>query len=97
MSSFSGNRSSGSDEESFGDQGRGRDRFSKFGRGKSKVVKPEEPLDYKNVQYLLRYVTPTGKIVSRRRSNFSGQNQRKLANAIKNARHLALMPHVGRS
>ena len=97
MSGFSGSRSSGPEEEGFGDQGRGRGgRFSKFGRGKARLVAPEEPLDYKNVQYLLRYVSPTGKIVSRRRSNFSGQNQRKLARAIKNARHMALIPHVGR-
>jgi len=96
MSDFSNRRSSGMEEEGLGERGRGRGRFSKFGRGKARVVEPEEPLNYKNVQYLLRFVTPTGRIVSRRRSNFSGQNQRKLARAIKHARHMALMPHVGR-
>ncbi|MBK8097448.1 MAG: 30S ribosomal protein S18 [Planctomycetes bacterium] len=57
---------------------------------------PEEPLDYKNVAYLSRFVTPNGKIQSRKRTGFSGQNQRLLAEAIKRARLLALMPFVGR-
>jgi len=61
------------------------------------VAQPEEPLDYKNVDYLLKFVTAVGKIHSRRRTGFSGQNQRVLATAIKRARFLALMPYVGRS
>ncbi len=75
--------------------GRRGGKFSKF--GKAKLVYPEEPLEYKNLDYLSKYVLPTGKIVSRRRTGFSGQNQRKLATAIKRARLLALLPYVGRS
>jgi len=71
-------------------------KFARFGKAR-RVVEPEEPLDYKNVAYLMKFVGPTGKIVSRRRSGFSGQNQRKLARAIKNARIVGLMPFVGRS
>ena len=70
-------------------------KFQKFGQ-KRKEVEPEEPLDYKNWQYLQRFIGPTGKIVSRRRSNFSGQNQRKLAAAIKRARIVGLLPFVGK-
>ncbi|MDA0373872.1 MAG: 30S ribosomal protein S18 [Planctomycetota bacterium] len=73
-----------------------RGKFAKFGRPKT-TVEPEEPLDYKNIGYLQKFIGPTGKIHSRRRSGFSGQNQRKLANAIKVARALALLPFVGRS
>lgn len=71
-------------------------KFARFGQTR-RVVEPEEPLDYKNVAYLQKFIGPTGKIVSRRRSGFSGQNQRKLANAIKNARIVGLLPFVGRS
>ena len=81
-----------------GDEGRRgprKPKFSKFGQ-KPREVEPEEPLDYKNWQYLQRFIGPTGKIVSRRRSNFSGQNQRKLAIAIKRARAVGLLPFVGR-
>ena len=50
-----------------------------------------------NVAFLARYIGPTGKILGRRRTGFSGQNQRKLAAAIKNARLMGLLPYIGRS
>lgn len=79
------------------DEGRGRrGRFQRFTRGKAKA-EPEQPLDYKNIDFLARYVSAQGKIVSRKRSGFSGQNQRKLAIAIKRARFLGLLAFVGRS
>ena len=72
-------------------------RFARFGRPKTSAI-PEEPLDYKSVDYLSRFITPTGKIWSRKRTGFSGQHQRRLARAIKKARHMALMPYIaGRS
>lgn len=69
-------------------------KFARLGRPK-RAAAPEEPLDYKNVEYLSRFISPQGKIVSRKRTGFSGQNQRKLANAIKLARFMALLPYVG--
>ena len=78
------------------DKGGRRSRFGKFGARGRKSAKPEEPLDYKNVAYLAKFVTPNGKIFSRKRTGFSGQNQRKLAIAIKQARFLGLLPYVGR-
>jgi ribosomal protein S18 len=83
------------DTRSTGPRGKRGGKFAKFGRP-AKLVEPEEPLDYKNVAYLAKFVGATGKIQSRRRTAFSGQNQRKLATAIKHARHLALLPFVGR-
>ena len=90
-------------EDSFGGSGggpggRGRKRggrFSKFGIRPKRVALPKEPLNYKNISYLATFVGPTGKILSRRRTGFSGQNQRKLTNAIKLARFMALLPFVG--
>ncbi len=70
--------------------------FGRFTRGR-RVVQPEEPLDYKSVDYLMKFVTAVGKIHSRRRTGFSGQDQRKLGVAIKRARFLGLLPYVGRS
>ncbi len=80
-----------------GDGGRRKPKFGKFGARAKKATKPEEPLDYKNVEYLFKFVTPTGKIQSRKRTGFSGQNQRQLARAIKRARFLSLMPFIGRA
>jgi small subunit ribosomal protein S18 len=71
-----------------------RGKFAKFARPK-KVAAPEEPLDYKNVEYLARLISPQGKIWSRKRTGFTGQNQRVLANAVKRARFMALLPYVG--
>jgi small subunit ribosomal protein S18 len=79
----------------FGSQGK---RGGKFGRfGKRPEVQPTEPLEYKNVDYLSKFLTPNGKIQSRKRTGFSGQNQRKLALAIKNARFIGLLPFIGRN
>lgn len=86
----------------YGRDGGGRDgggpRRSKFGRfgARRREVLPEEPLDYKNVPYLSKFVSANGRIQSRKRTGFSGQNQRALAEAIKRARLVGLMPFVGR-
>ncbi|MDG5814422.1 30S ribosomal protein S18 [Chitinispirillales bacterium ANBcel5] len=53
-------------------------------------VKP----DYKDIKTISRFITERGKIVPRRLSGVSAKNQRKLAMAIKRARHLALLPFV---
>ncbi|MGE0142672.1 MAG: 30S ribosomal protein S18 [Planctomycetota bacterium] len=93
-SSDGGSRGYGGGEGGRRGGGRG-GKFARFGRPK-KLVEPEEPLDYKNIAYLQKFIGSTGKIVSRRRSGFSGQNQRKLAEAIKHARHMGFLPFVGR-
>lgn len=51
-------------------------------------------IDYKDPDYLLRFVNEQGKIIPRRVSGNSLKYQRKVATAIKRARHLALMPYV---
>ncbi|MBK8975090.1 MAG: 30S ribosomal protein S18 [Planctomycetes bacterium] len=93
------------DGDDFGGRGGGRrggsggrrgGKFARFGTGR-RIVEPEEPLEYKNVAYLQKFVGPTGKIMSSRRTGFSGQNQRKLARAIKNARMIGLLPFVGKA
>ena len=80
-----------------GGSGGGAPRRSRFGRfNRRKVVEPEEPLDYKNIAYLSKFLSANGRIQSRKRTGFSGQNQRKLAAAIKRARYLALLPYTDR-
>lgn len=73
---------------------RGGGKFSKF-KGPKRRMYPEEPLDYKNIEYLFKLVSPQGKIWSRKRTGFAGQDQRDLANAVKRARFMALMPYLG--
>ena len=52
-------------------------------------------IDYKDVTYLSKFVTPQAQILSRKRSGFCAQCQRELKQAIKRARHLSLMAFVG--
>jgi small subunit ribosomal protein S18 len=91
MSSTSTNRDSSS-----GGGGNRRSRFGRFGARRREVL-PEEPLDYKNIAYLSKCVSANGRIQSRKRTGFSGQNQRILTEAIKRARMVGLMPFVGRA
>jgi small subunit ribosomal protein S18 len=51
-------------------------------------------IDYKDVKLLQRYVSERGKIVPSRITAVSAPKQRELAQAIKRARFLALLPHV---
>ena len=54
-------------------------------------------IDYKNVKLLEKYISEKGKIVPSRISFVSSAKQRLLSKAIKKARTLALISHVGKS
>ena len=51
-------------------------------------------IDYKDPDFLLKFVNEQGKILPRRLTGSSLKYQRKLSVAIKRSRHLALMPYV---
>ena len=51
-------------------------------------------IDYKDVKLLQRYISERGKIVPSRITAVSNKKQRILANAIKRARFMALLPYV---
>ncbi len=53
-------------------------------------------IDYKDVETLKKFVNPHGKIMARRRTNLSAPNQRAVAEAIKRARFMALLPYIVR-
>ncbi len=52
-------------------------------------------IDYKDPDFLLKFVNEQGKILPRRITGTSLKYQRRLNRAIKRARHLALLPYVG--
>jgi small subunit ribosomal protein S18 len=103
--SYGGNRDGGGrggDRERGGDRDRG-------GRGEGDGArrpffrrKKTDPfsganapkIDYKDVKLLQRYISERGKIVPSRITAVSNKNQRQLANAIKRARFMALLPYV---
>ncbi len=51
-------------------------------------------IDYKDANFLLKFVNEQGKILPRRLTGTSMKFQKKVAQAVKRARHLALMPYV---
>jgi small subunit ribosomal protein S18 len=51
-------------------------------------------IDYKDVKLLQRFISERGKIVPSRITAVSNKKQRILANAIKRARFMALLPYV---
>ena len=63
----------------------------KYCRFKKKGIKY---IDYKDPDFLAYLVNEQGKILPRRITGTSLKYQRKVAQAIKRARHLALMPYV---
>jgi small subunit ribosomal protein S18 len=50
-------------------------------------------VDYKDPDFLLRFINEQGKILPRRLTGTSLKYQRKVSVAIKRARHLALLPY----
>ena len=51
-------------------------------------------VDYKDVNLLRKFISERGKIRARRVTGLTVQDQRKVANAIKNAREMALLPYA---
>lgn len=51
-------------------------------------------IDYKDTETLKRFINPHGRIQSRKRTGLTAKNQRRVAEAIKRARFMALMPYV---
>jgi len=53
-------------------------------------------IDYKDTDVLKKFLNPHGKIMPRRRTGLSAANQRALAQAVKRARFMALLPFIVR-
>ncbi|MDR2602580.1 MAG: 30S ribosomal protein S18 [Spirochaetaceae bacterium] len=104
------NEKYGSESRSYHDrENDGRDGDDKNGRGSRGGDKNGKPffkkkvcrfcsqklkIDYKDAETLRRFVTERGKILPRRITGTCAKHQRSLAEAIKRARILALLPYV---
>ncbi len=51
-------------------------------------------IDYKDTDTLMKFITERGKILPRRITGVSSYHQKHLTKAIKQARHMALLPFV---
>ena len=59
-------------------------------------TKKEEP-DYKIVSVLQQFLSDRAKIIGRSKTGLCQKHQKRLALAIKRARHLALLPYISRA
>lgn len=82
---------SGREDEGRGRNGKGKAFFHKkvcrFCANKAKI-------DYKDADGLRRFTTERGKILPRRITGTCSRHQKELANAIKRARAICLLPYV---
>ena len=53
-------------------------------------------IDYKDVESLKKFVNPHGRIIAAKRTGVAAKHQRKLAQAVKRARFMGLLPFVSR-
>jgi small subunit ribosomal protein S18 len=83
-------------ERDVGDDGRARRRGPGRGRRRACVMCVEKMtfVDYKDFSFLRRFLSDRGRIESRRKTGTCAKHQRALAQAIKRARHLALLPYT---
>lgn len=63
----------------------------KYGRFKKAKIKF---IDYKDPEFLKKFLNEQGKILPRRITGTSVKYQKKVATAVKRARHLALLPYL---
>ena len=65
-----------------------KEKYCRFRKARIKFI------DYKDPEFLKKFLNEQGKILPRRITGTSVKFQRKVATAVKRARHLALLPYV---
>ena len=63
-------------------------KYCRFKKAKIKFI------DYKDLEFLKKFLNEQGKILPRRITGTSVKYQKKVATAVKRARHLALLPYL---
>jgi len=64
---------------------------------KTSPIKTTEPIDYKDIDLLRKFINEQGKILPRRSTGLTSKQQKKLAQAIKKARILVLLPFLNKN
>ncbi|MCR5788234.1 MAG: 30S ribosomal protein S18 [Bacilli bacterium] len=70
--------------------------MAEFYRKKKRICQmcAGKDVDYKDVQIISKYITEKGKIMPRRMTGACAKHQRHIAQQIKYARFMALIPYV---
>ena len=78
-------------------------RLNKWKKGKKKKISPKtdyflqadiEYIDYKDTATLQKFINRQGRIVQRKQTWLTTKNQRRMVQAIKRARQMALLPYT---
>ncbi|MFV0388454.1 MAG: 30S ribosomal protein S18 [Pyrinomonadaceae bacterium] len=91
--SYSDRRDNRNDGGSNGDDDRDKRPQRRFYRRRQKPTVPTY-VDWKDTEFLERFIPERGKILPRRISGVTAKDQRRIARAIKRARVMALLPYV---
>jgi small subunit ribosomal protein S18 len=76
-----------------GGGGGGGGRFSRGPRQMIRItISDAKQIHYKNYEFLRQFVTDRGKLRPRRQTGITAHQQRLVAQAVKRARHIALLP-----
>lgn len=59
-------------------------------------MKPDQILDYKDIDLLTQYITDQGKILPKRTTGLTNKQQKRLTKNIKRARILSLLPFLNK-
>lgn len=59
-------------------------------------IPPSQPIDYKDIELLRKFITERGKVLPRRITGLTAKQQRDLTTAVKRARLIALLPFVNK-
>ncbi len=51
-------------------------------------------VNWKDTEYLKKFLTPHARVMSKRRTDVPASHQRKIDQAVKRARFMALLPYV---
>jgi len=74
------------------------DKFQSFNRPKIKIARTSASgtvyIDYKDTESLKKMLSGNGKILSRKRTGATAMEQRMIAQAVKRARYMSLLPYV---
>lgn len=83
------------EETSEGGGGGGGGRYQRGPRPFIKIIISDAKLiHHKNIEFLRQFVSDSGKLRPRRQTGISAGQQRQVAQAVKRARHLALLPYI---
>ncbi len=73
-------------------------RFERFSPVAAKVTQRSSNgtlfVDYRNIEVLRKMMSPNGKILGRKRTGLNAHEQRLMAQAVKRARYMGLLPYT---